>query len=355
MAAPGKDKTTTCEKCFARISGDLVVCPECGAPLNNASTAEAEAAVYPDIARANLARMRGDYKSAEDQLLAILRRYPNNPSANEMLGDLYMEREDPAHALQWYELALEIVPESTSIARKLKDARAKIDQTHTEITTAQLELPDPASRMPLFVTLGVVLLAAVAIAGYLLGRSGTRDAAKPPQPLNVITAAGEQKESTPQQEQPETKEAPTTPAGEDAALLQILKAKGGDTSAVLGVTHDPRAGSLVISFAATSSGDRALAAKIARDASTALPTYALITLKGLIGGKVVYMADVSKASLDEVASEQWKTANAQNPDSWIDHVLTNEWPTSAQQGTTSGGVLPSAGANVNPGDAPPGQ
>src|SRR5438477_12288189 len=107
LAAPESSK---CDKCFNTLPPGAATCPECGAPVKDATTADSEAVVYPELARANLARMRGDYKQAEDQLLSVLKRFPNNPSANEMLGDLAAEREDYPHAVQRDEMALDIVP-----------------------------------------------------------------------------------------------------------------------------------------------------------------------------------------------------------------------------------------------------
>lgn len=319
LAAPADNK---CDKCFAPLPAGAAICPDCGAPVNDASPAEAEAAVYPELARANLARMRGDYKQAEDQLLSILKRYHNNPSANEMLGDLAAEREDWPHAVEWYELALEIVPTSASIARKIKDARSKIDRKDTQATTVQLGLPDPSSKVPIFIAVGIVLLLAAFAGVFYLGTRQRGPVAQnsPPQVISAQPSTGVAK--TPESGAPaETREPPMT--GEESSILNALR-KAEDGGAVLSVTTDPRMGSLRITFASDAQNMRGAAARLARDAFAAQQTYNLVTLRGVTDGVVTYMADVDRSKVAETQTPEFQ--QSQPPIDWISHVLTNEWP-----------------------------
>src|SRR5688500_5066185 len=86
LAVPGSNKTKLCDKCFATMPSDAPFCPECGAPVGSSEGSDSE--IYPLLARANLLRMRAEYKQAENVCLSILKRYPNNSSTNTLLGDI---------------------------------------------------------------------------------------------------------------------------------------------------------------------------------------------------------------------------------------------------------------------------
>lgn len=340
MAAPASNK---CEKCFNPIPSGAATCPECGAPVGNASTAETEADVYPELAKANLARMRGDYKQAEDQLLSVLKRYPNNPSANEMLGDLAAERDDNAHAIEWYEMALEIVPTSASIARKLRDARSRVEQKQTEDTTAQLGLPDPSSRMPLVVGGLILVFVAIFAGAYYLGARG---AANPKTtPVLKLNAQAPQQAPEVSQKPDQKNTEPTPKAGgveEDSAMLQSLAGKSADGTAILAVSNDPRSGTLTVSFAESGKDDKVLAARIAKDAFAAFPDANTVTLRGVSQGKVAFMADVTKARMAETLTPEWQQQHASEPDLGIASVLQNVWPNAGSSGTET---APTTGSN----------
>jgi Tfp pilus assembly protein PilF len=94
-------------------------CPECGAPIGTAPAEGSDAAIYPELARVNLLRLRGDYKAAQDHCRAVLRKFPNNVTANQLLGDLCQETGDLSQAKEWYELALDIAPNHAHIQQKL--------------------------------------------------------------------------------------------------------------------------------------------------------------------------------------------------------------------------------------------
>jgi hypothetical protein len=320
LAAQASSK---CEKCFHTVPSGATTCPECGATVKNASVSDSEAAIYPELARANLARMRGDYKQAEDQLLTVLKRYPNNPSANEMLGDLAAEREDYVHAVEWYEMALEIVPTSASIARKAKDARSRIDNKNTQDTTAQLGLSDPSSRMPLIVFGLIFLIVAVGVGAYFLGARG--GAPPKPGPTMKIQAQPDQQAQTSGGSAEGTPiDKPATAVAEDDTLKQTLTAKAEDAPAIIAVTHDPRAGSVTVTFSLSGQDDRALAARLARATFTNLPGYNKVVLRGIREGKVAYMADSDRTRVAETETPEWKQQH--DATAWIPYVLQNEWP-----------------------------
>lgn len=113
-----------CPYCGAEISDDARFCPECGAPLQDevsgAESAGIEREVYSLLATANLYRIRGLWQEAENKCVEVLRRYPNNPTAHSLLGDIYADQGRWEEAKEWYELALELNPSSQADKKKLE-------------------------------------------------------------------------------------------------------------------------------------------------------------------------------------------------------------------------------------------
>lgn len=159
MAAQGPNERILCEKCFAFADSGAESCPECGAPLGTQILADAEREVHPQLAQANLHRLRGEYKEASDICLAILRRYPNNASANTMLGDIAVARGELDQAVEWFELALDINPDSKEVKEKLAAAQAEISKKELEKTAKDLEIRPPSkTNWPVIVGISVVVL-----------------------------------------------------------------------------------------------------------------------------------------------------------------------------------------------------
>lgn len=156
-----------CEKCFAMMPKGSEFCAECGAPLEDApGIGGSDQEVYPELAKANLHRMRKEYKPAKDICLGILRRFPNNASANTLLGDICVEQDDLEQAAEWYELALDIVPDSAADKAKLDDVRAKLAEKEKAVTVESLGITH--TNKPPYVTIAAIIVA-VAIIGVAVG------------------------------------------------------------------------------------------------------------------------------------------------------------------------------------------
>lgn len=145
---------------------DAEFCTECGAPLTDApGVAGSDAEVYRDLARANLMRMRGEFKTAQEICLAILRRYPNNHTANMLLGDIAAEEGDLDQAAEWFELALDIVPDHAETKKKLAAIREELARRQAKTTVAELGIPKRSGPIALYVGLaGIVAVFAIAAA-----------------------------------------------------------------------------------------------------------------------------------------------------------------------------------------------
>lgn len=169
---------TVCPKCFAEIPDTSVFCLECGARIreDTRDSLYAEGSdreVYPEIARANLLRMKGEYEQAIEICLGILRRFPSNETAHALLGDIYADQGKLDDAIQWYELLVELAPNNAVYSAKLMNLRS--------LRAAQIappppvELPDTpqAGRAPapkvwvyaLFSLLALILIVSAFVAG----------------------------------------------------------------------------------------------------------------------------------------------------------------------------------------------
>lgn len=189
MAAPGNKDLVLCEKCFAMMPSDAEYCSECGAPLTDApGVVGSDAEVYPELAKANVLRMRKEFKAAEDICLSILRRFPNNASSNTLLGDIAVEKGELEQAVEWYELALDIVPDSVENQQKLANARAKISEQHKEQVVETLEIPKKNPPY-LLIAMVVVMVAAFGIAAVIMT---SRNGAQGPDPNNSLVFSGQE-------------------------------------------------------------------------------------------------------------------------------------------------------------------
>ncbi len=330
MAAQGSSSSVICPFCSAHVSANALTCPDCGAPINGGTLADAESAVYPDIARANLSRMRGDFKAAEGQLLAVLRRFPNNPIAQEMMGDLALERDDSARALEWYEMAFAIDPNSPALAKKLKSARGEITDQQTDETVQQLGIDRKTTNSPVLIAMIILAVIVVGVSAFYLGTAKARQPVAD-RPIKVITAEPQPSATNPKSEadtsQPPPERTQRGPQGsDDITLLQALQAKAADGGSVLAVRHDPRSRSVIVDFKFPQANGRELAARIAKDTLAADPTSITVTVRGISAGALVYIADVHKNRIDEIQTDAWNASHPDNPSAWVDHVLSNEWP-----------------------------
>lgn len=289
--------------------------------MSHATGAEgSDTAVYPELARANLLRMRGDYKAAEDQCLSILRRYPNNATANVLLGDICTEKGDLEQAMQWYEMALDLTPESQAAQHKLELVRQRYKDKETVQTVEQLGLPTTKSRAGIYAISLIVAIFIIAVVAYALGFKHEQKAV-----MNdpaVIRARGTLESGT--------RQGAGSPGGavrEDDPLLKTIQGTGTEGARVLAAIEDPRTHALTVTYSLLEGEEaRSLGASIAAQAFESISEAPLVTLRGVKQGHVAYVADAIRTRYEETLAQSWKTDHASDPNAWVDHVLLNEWP-----------------------------
>lgn len=325
-----------CEHCFSQLRDIDSYCPECGAPASGEPAAEgSDAIIYPELARANLLRMRGDLDGAEKVLLAVLKRYPGNATSQILIGDLYMERGDVRGALQWFEMARDLAPETIGLSSKIDRARAAVEREEHAAGASGLEVS--TSRFPFLVmalVAGIVLIVS-ATAFYLAGARVKRaeldrlDDIVQPISINQPAGAIEKRDQAPsaanQGENPSKPD--PSPSGEmattDRGLYDaMLRANSELEGTLSSVQLDPRTGRATISLLhKAGDGDPLLVAAIAGQAATKAAAN--------VGSAVVRLIDATSRDLIFVgtfvgALPEGSSAAPGTPE-WAELVMTDVW------------------------------
>lgn len=272
--------------------------------------------IYPELARANLLRMRGDYKGAIDQCLSILKRYPEDPDAHTLIGDIYAEQGDLGQAAQWYELALDLNPNSAADKQKLRYVQERARDREAASAAQQLGLPPERPSLWIYASVLVVLAIVVGVGAFALGRQA--DAKRTTRTV-PITAPGGETSGNP------TAEDPAAPviesAAEDAEARSVLAANLPGGINLLSVIKDPRTQELIVTYGMRADeSERAVAAEVARAALNQFVSSQTVILRGVKSGRLAHVATADRARLaaytPPAVGDATSLANA---------ILTNEW------------------------------
>ncbi len=129
-----------CNLCLSPISPDDTECPVCGNPVTKEDQldpllAKIEDRVHATLISANLKKLRGDLDGAIHECISAMRINPNSLEAHSMLGDIYRDKGNIEEAERWYQLALDLNPDSNVDKLRLEqlktiDASKAIKQEH---------------------------------------------------------------------------------------------------------------------------------------------------------------------------------------------------------------------------------
>lgn len=351
LEAQGQDKGSIfCEKCFTPSPKGSEFCLNCGAALTSKPGAEgSDVAVYPKLAQVNLLRMRGRFKEAEETCLAILHQYPHNLSANILMGDLASEQGHLDQAVEWYELALDIEPENSSLQGKLEAAKAKKDETVVQTIVQELGLPDekPKTLMITLVSIAAILiLAFLAWFAYRSAKTST-DVSLGNKPIYLTdTTAGATGTTGTTSQSPAgtTGEQKDQPASEDdTTLTKLLASKSSEAEYVVDARFDLGAGITITYNAPSDKDEREIGAKLATE------SFALVkdnmnrdinqaNLRAVRDRKLYYSATVTREDYQATQSTDWQNAHKDDLDAFLKAVLTNEKHASDETGGATGGT-----------------
>jgi tetratricopeptide (TPR) repeat protein len=311
-----QEQNKVCTKCFEVNDPAATFCIECGAPLSDDPTAEgSDQEVYREITQANLHRIRGGYKEAIDVCLGILKRFPNNGTAHTLLGDIYAEKGELEQAAEWFEMALDLRPESVNDRRKLESVQKRMSEQEAATTAQQLGIPESKPKTQQYVFVMFILVAIVGIGAFLVGRATNNAAANgAPSLVNqtIDVGATQEPKTEPQQPVEETPDEPLNPptvtvwngTPQDQAITSLLSSKYTVGRKLLAVREDPRGPSLlVIGQFATGDDAAATAVEFARAVFVEYPTYVAMTVQLTDGQQRLFIADVARADYQRVIDE----------------------------------------------------
>ena len=343
-ARVGDRRMRICNLCQADVSNGLAVCPECGAQLGAPRDVDPMSSSFDaELARANLLRMRAEYRQAEDLCLSVLKRFPNTVAAHTLLGDIYTDQGLLEQSAQWYELALELDPTSPTDLQKLEDVREQIKERDHISSIEQLGLPETrqtaSTKIGVLSGVAVVLLLVVIYAARHGKFAGVSEPAVISTPIKAtpdmiatslsttqpIAKAPDNAQAIP----PTDNSAAITPpvnSSEDHDLFVLVSEKSAMGPHLVSAMLDPRTKNVTLTYTSAADDDeRKIGAILAKTALEQSPDAPMVTVRSSRAGKLSYTADVTRARLAETQTPDWQQ-KADSPDAWINYVLSNEWP-----------------------------
>lgn len=281
MAAQGHTETKTCPKCFAVVKATSEFCPECGATLDPQSEGS-DSEVYNELARANLLRNRHQLQEAIDVSLGILRKYPNNATAHTLLGDIYSEMDDLKQAAEWYEMAIDLNPDSASDQLKLQKVRERMANQQSASTAKALGIPQSGGQVYLYIGVAIILLLICSIGAFMMGKNNSKPV--PPSSNPFVVPADQGK--------PDLGAGPNTGVGgagvapkpsdvaADINALTVLQTQSQIGSRFLSAVDDPRDASLWLTVRADGEElPEATALAAATEVFNRIPTYKRLVVR----------------------------------------------------------------------------
>jgi hypothetical protein len=112
----------TCTTCKGELEERSKFCSRCGAPVAGPGTgpfAPQRRQIEAMLAEANLLRMRAQWVDAESRCIDVIHLDANNVHSHSLLGDIYRDQGKLEEAGQWYQMALDLNPDSPADRAKL--------------------------------------------------------------------------------------------------------------------------------------------------------------------------------------------------------------------------------------------
>lgn len=288
--------------------------------------------VYLDLARANLLRMRGDLTRAMDLCRSVIERNPTSLTAHTLMGDIYVEQDDLDHAIEWYELALELAPDSRREQNRLDAIRARRDEREAVMAARQLGIPTTLNKARLFSVAAAAFVAIIGVGAFLVGERLREQGERPAlvasvevgrQPLVLLNPGASKPEPKPETVTPTA--TPTESVVVDDEALRQAKAQIKEGDRLINAMSDPRAKTIMLTFRVREGDDApGLGRSIAVQALKAFPDQQMVTVRAVQGDVVVFMADLKRSELP--TDDPDKTA------------LINVWSGSESEGPKSAQV-----------------
>ncbi len=298
-----------CPKCFEQNSQDAEYCRECGAPLK-AGVEGSDKEVYAELAAANFQRNKKNFKEATDTCISILKRFPNNVSAQNLLGDIASEQQDWDQAKIWYEMTLDLAPDNVSVREKLAQVEAHLKSSEAKHASDIIGIPEHSAKPARYLALVIVAIFAVGALSFIVGKmtasGSTKDSAvqRPVEIEKPLENKPAPVASSPAQDEPvnEPKTEGPVHSGSDSALLNALNAQDQDKLGIISLTEDPRGPSAIMTLNGSATAQNVQVTQAGLLFFKVFPAYKKVTMRVLRGGEISFVADMT--------AEAAKTASA---------------------------------------------
>ncbi len=334
----------TCPQCLNLVTRPYRECHETGCPMADADVhTGGDFQVGPELARANLQRMRGDYDGATGTCLSILKRLPGSFAAHSLLGDIYSERGDLEHASEWYELAIDLHPEDQPVREKLESIKTRIKQRHSASTSAQLGIAAPEPRVRALTWAAVVFTALVAVLAFIAGRmfksskvgdyttpiaitqsasQPADEASEPPKTAAPLETPAMNKPADVPRDEILTRPLASPKPEVDLAILEKVREQLVESKRVIDAQREVRSLAIMITATASATEDlKSLCARMAADALDIVDDAPRVTMRLVSGPKMLFVADMAREDLKQLR----ETVNRPS-DSDLVSILRNVWP-----------------------------
>jgi tetratricopeptide (TPR) repeat protein len=293
-----------------------------------------------DLAKANLLRLRAEYRKAEEICLNILKSYPNSAATHTLLGDIASDQGRLEQAAEWYELSLDLDPNSLADKQKLDDVKDQISERDHISAVSQLGLPSRRSSTPTWSVFGVaVVVVMAACLGYAI-RYGHLGNQPDLQPVVNTPIKAEKSDIVPvamttEQQHPKVNIAPAAAAQnspvppptapkDDQELKDLVAQKSKWGPRLISIKQDMLSKVTTVVFAwPEGESEREIGSDLAKTLLDLTPDPETIILRAMRKDKLMYQAEVSRDKYAETQTDDWQQ-KAASPDAWIDYVLTNE-------------------------------
>lgn len=330
-----------CDDCKIILDNDVVHCPKCGKDLSGSSSPARTAGsdVTSLLASANLHKIRAEWDEAIADCTDALRLDPRNPDIASLLGAIYEERGMFDEALVWYQMALELNPDSgpdqDRLARVAKATEAKRDRRDSE-SFSKFERRTKFWGIALGLIVVMIIVAAV-VTTLIRNRSTQSASAKP-------TPTGQSQDYAPRMNRPSvapqgptappeatakptsTGGAPARTAGESYIRSELAAAQGVvETGANIDdVTADPRVGVANVTFTVPFRGvvnkDQIIRASVAVASKTFelnrevkfVTVRCMVQTGGAAGTQIAFIGDIARQTVEALpptaSNEQFTAA-----------------------------------------------
>lgn len=317
----------TCETCKVVMDDGATFCPGCGRHVGT-GLSDTQSRVNALLTEANLHRIRGEYDAAIDKCTDALRLQPSDADVHSMIGDVYESEGRLDEAARWYQMAIDLRPESALDSAKLErilPRLKRIRRMQRDVNTGSWTrafLVDGwqgvnLRKIVIFCTICVLLLLAFgAMAWYLRirGESVSRAQLQKQIPPHVEQPDSVNKDSPQQPQTSTTPQAVTQPPNEPLPRpiveQQILSNLATNPAIhqrhlmVEDVKVDPRNGALLVTVrlpepASPLTRVQALrqAAVVAAAAYSASPNATSVTIRALVTVQSEYAAGEPRLAL----------------------------------------------------------